>query len=315
MALPKAIQRQADEAAAAEAAIAKQAQDAQASAVDPRQLPPAPANEQGTAPPQTEATQPTAAPTAPAEDWQQKYKSLQGMFAQRTSELQTQTRQYESRLSQMQQQLDALTQARSQEDGTKQAALDPKDVENFGADMLEMVKRYAEQTFTRMADRFGSRIDALEKQVAGVSDRTESTLEQQFYATLGRLVPDWEDLNKDPRWLTWLAEIDPVYGAPRQAALDHAHKSGDVQRVANVFNTFKKANPAKAQESLATQVAPNGAAAPAPAPSPTAKPILAAKFIEKFYSDVAKGRYVGKDAEVARIEADINQAAAEGRIR
>lgn len=317
MALPKAIQRQADEAAAAEAAIAQQVQQASEVVVmDPSQL--KPANEPPSAPPVVE---PQTPPAPPAEDWQQKYRSLQGMFAQKTSELQTQNKQYESQLAQMQAQIQALSQARAQEEAKTKTEADPKDIENFGADMVEMVQRYAERVFQSMASQFGAkvadfetRLKNLETQVSGVSDRTNLTLEQQFYATLNNLVPDWEDINKDERWLKWLADIDPVYGAPRQAALDAAHQKLDVERVANVFRAFKATAPAKPQSSLANQVAPSGAAASVPT-APQTKPILSSKFVEKFYNDLAKGRYVGKEQEAASIDAEINTAAAEGRIR
>lgn len=317
MALPKAIQRQAEEAAAAEAALSQQVQPTEVVMTDPSQL--TPAND-----PQSAAPQPVEPPPpapAPAEDWQQKYKSLQGMFAQKTGELQAQNRQYESQLSQMQKQIEVLMQARKQDEAKEKPAADPKDVENFGADLIEMVQRYAERVFQSMATQFGGkateldgRVAALEQQVTGVAQRTNSTLEQQFYATLNTLVPDWEQVNQDQRWLSWLAETDPVYGAARQAALDAAHQQMDVQRVANVFKAFKSAHPVKPQSSLANQVAPNGAAASAPAPA-GARPILTSKFVEKFYGDVAKGRYLGREAEAAQIEAEINQAAAEGRIR
>lgn len=319
MALPKAIQRQADEAAAAEAVIAQQVQQASEVVVtDPSQL--KPANEQPSAPPAVE-TQAPPPPAPPAEDWQQKYRSLQGMFAQKTSELQSQNKQYESQLALLQQQIQALSQTRAQEEAKAKAEADPKDVENFGADMVDMVQRYAERVFQSMATQFGAkvadfetRLKTLEQQVTGVSDRTNLTLEQQFYATLKSLVPDWENINKDERWLAWLADVDPVYGAPRQAALDAAHQKFDVERVANVFKAFKASAPAKPQSSLANQVAPSGAAATAPI-APPAKQVLSSKFVEKFYNDLAKGRYVGREAEAASIEAEINTAAAEGRIR
>ena len=322
MALPKAIQRQVDEAAAAEAAVAQQALAAEVVVTDASQLQPSndPTNTNDSATPRA-AENPPPAP-APADDWQQKYKSLQGMFAQKTGELQAQNKQYESQLTLMQRQIDALAQVKKQDEAKDKAAADPKDVENFGADLIEMVQRYAEKVFQSMATQFGGkateldgRIAALEQQVTGVAHRTNTTLEQQFYATLNTLVPDWEQVNQDPRWLSWLSESDPVYGAARQAALDGAHQQMDVQRVASVFKAFKSAHPVKPQSSLANQVAPNGAAASSPT-APAARPILSSKFVEKFYNDVAKGKvYAGREAEVARIDAEINLAAHEGRIR
>lgn len=320
MALPKSVQRQLDEANVAEAAIAQELANAPQVLTDPSQL--NSANDAPSAPQQLiDQPNPSNPAPQPTEDWQQKYKSLQGMFAQKTGELQAQSKVYESQMANMQAQLAALQQTRTQEEVKERKAADPKDIENFGADMVEMVQRYAERMFQDVAGQFGqkasemdARISALEQQVTGVSNRTEFTLEQQFYAALNGLVPDWEKVNKDTRWLEWLAETDPVYGAQRQMALDVARKNLDAQRVANVFNAFKAAYPAKVQDSLANQVAPNGAASPAPI-APASKPIVSARLVEKFYSDVSKGRYVGREAEAARAELEINQAAAEGRIR
>lgn len=307
MALPAAIQRQVDEATAAQAAATQQqAQQAVGVITDPSQL--APANDVTSAPQQSVDNPPPV--QAPTEDWQQKYRSLLGRHAKETGELQATSKAYESQLMNMQRQLDALAQSQKRDEAKEKQTVDPKDVENFGADMIEMVQRYAEQIFQSM----DGRITAIEKQLTGVSDRTEVTLEQQFYASLNGLVPDWERVNSDSRWLEWLAEVDPVYGAQRQAALDDARKNLNVQRVANVFNAFKTSHPVKQQESLANQVAPNSASAPVVSTQAT-KQIWASKAVEKFYSEVAKGRYNGREDEAARIEAEINMAAAEGRIR
>lgn len=321
MALPKAIQRQVDEAAAVETALAQQqAQAAEALVTEASQLLTA-TDAPVAAPAPAETPPPPPPPPAVTEDWQQKYRSLQGMFAQKTSELQTQVRSYESQMAQLQKQLDVLMQARQQEEAKEKAAADPKDVENFGADMVDMVQRYAERVYQGMAAQFGAkaadlekRIGSLEQQVTGVATKTNVSLEQQFYATLKSLVPDWEEVNQEQRWLTWLAETDPIYGAPRQAALDAAHQQMDAQRVANVFKAFKAAQPPKAQSALANQVAPNGAAASVPTAA-ASKPVISSKFVEKFFTDLAKGRYTGREKEAANIEAEINLAAAEGRIR
>jgi hypothetical protein len=318
MELPAAIQRQADEAAAAEAAITQNNQQVANVLTDPSQLAPATT-------PQPAVT-PTPEPVSQADDpnsatWQQRFKSLQGMFAQKTGELQAQTRTYESQMANMQKQLDALTQTRKKDEAKERQVVDPKDIENFGADMIEMVQRYAEQVFQSMAEQFGGQVTALdarlvaiEQELTGVTTRTEESLEQQFIVTLTNLVSDWQTINVDPRWLKWLAEVDPIYGSNRQAALNQAREALDAQRVANVFNAFKAAFPAKPQDSLANQVAPSGAATP-PQTGPVAAPILSSKFVEKFYNEVAKGRYVGREAEANRIDAEINQAAREGRIR
>jgi len=310
MALPKQVQRQLDQANAVEAAIAQElqaSQTAQAVLTDPAQLA-APANDPTSAP---QVTPPAPDPvTPPAEDWQQKYKSLQGTYASKLADLTATNRSYESQMANMQKMLDKLTAVQTQEAAVK-PTVDPKDIENFGAEMIEMVQRYAEQAYASL----DGRLKALEASVQGVSARSELTLEQQFYATLTGLVSDWQDVNVDERWLAWLGEVDPIYGEPRQAALDKARAALDAQRVANVFKAFKAAHPVKVQETLQSQVTPTSVATPAPVSAPDAKPIIAAKFIERFYRDQAQGKYVGREAEFNRIEAEINDAARDGRIR
>lgn len=310
MALPKAVQRQVE---AADAIVQTLQEPAPVAPVEP---PVAPA----VTPPAESASQPPA-PQAPTEDWQQKYRSLQGIFAQKVAELQSQNRTYESQMSDLQRQMKELASRTERPQEQRQAA-DPKDVETFGADMIEMVQRYAEQVFRQLAEQFSntaagleSRVAAIEEKVQGVATKTDTTLEQQFYTTLNQLVPDWEAINSDQRWLQWLAEVDPIYGVTRQVALDTAHKTLNAQRVAGIFSAFKATHPSRKQDSLANQVAPSGAAAQTPTPAQSSKPFISAKSVEKFYKDLALNRYEGREAEAAAMEAEINLAASEGRIR
>lgn len=315
MALPKVVERHAAEADAAQAAfMAQTTQSGEQVLNDPAQLHPAPDA------PGNPVQQVATPPALPPEDWQQKYRTLQGIFAKQTGELQAQNKVYESQLAEFRQ---SLAEMKAKQDKpSEKAAADPKDVENFGADLVDMVQRYAERMFQSVADQFGgkaaeleSRIAKLETTVTGVSAKTESTMEQQFFAALDGLVPNWTRINGDGRWLQWLAETDPVYGAPRQAALDHAQAALDVKRVSAIFQAFERQFPPTQAESLANQVAPSTAASPMSVTAQPARPILSSKFVEKFYNDKARGRYDSNPAEAARIEAEIDNAARESRIR
>lgn len=314
-ALPQAIQREVDAATAAQAALATE-QDQAGLVTDASQLlGPTPQPEQVQAPP--------AKPTPKEPDWEHKYSVLQGMFNKAQAEIMSRSKVHESELTQLRNQVAELIAAKAEPATPSKEAPDPRDVENFGADMIEMVKRYADQTYQALAAQLGkkaaeieTRIAALEQTLHGVSAKTESTLEQQFYAALDAQVPDWRQINEDRRWLEWLGQVDPVYGATRQAALDHAHQSLDVRRVTAVFKAFREQFPAQVQSSLEDQVAPVATAGPSARalPDSAAKPVLSPKFVEKFFSDVGKNKYAGREAEMRRIEAEINSAAAEGRI-
>lgn len=307
MTLPKRVQADLQAAEALEAKIQQERAQPDNTVADAAALVATPPpNEPQSAPPEPVAPEPPPPPPQPREDFEQKYRTLQGKYSAEVPQLQRQLNELNAQHQRM-----LAEQAKREQKAEPQAA-DPKDIENFGADLIEMVRRYIGQQDTAYEQRFA----ALEQKVSGVSHQSATTLEQTFYATLDQLVPDWKDINTDQRWLAWLGETDPVYGAPRQAALDAAHERMDVQRVANVFRAYKASlpPPAKPPSSLANQVAPSGAASAQPTAAP-AKPVLSQKAITDFYNDLGRGRYAGREAEAASIEAEINLAVAEGRVR
>ncbi len=315
MSLPKSVQRQLDAAEAAASVLAAVPQPVVVN--DPSQLTAAPAPTAPAQPPEPAPVPPP--PTAPAENWEHKFKTLQGRVAAQIPELQAREAALTSRVTALTDQLAALTRAAPPKQET---TVDPRDAQQFGEDMVEMVLRNArhllaeyEAKFADQARALDERIKAVENKVSGVAQRTEMSLEETFYAFLDDQVPDWQTVNVSQPWLTWLAEIDPVYGFPRQAALDSAFEKRDGKRVAAIFKQFKADTKVKAPPPLEQQITPSsGGSGVPPAPPAAAKQMLSQKFVQNFYTDVAKGRYAQKPDEQARIENEINLAAQEGRI-
>ena len=314
--LPRAVQRQVE---AAEALLAEstQSETAVLEAQPPAETPVEPAPQ--VQPPAQEA-QVQAPPAAPDVDWAHKFKTLQGIFNTEVPKLQQQNKELNARLQDAIERMEKLAQQPKAPEPT-QNVLDPKDVDNFGQDLVEMVQRQTQSVLGKFAGKvdavvadFEKRISQMEQALKGTSQTVAVTAEEMFFTKLTSLVPDWEQVNSSDQFLAWLAETDPVYGQPRQAALNAAQQAMDVGRVANVFKAFKALLPPTAKaDPLAKQVSPKGSATAAPAP--TDKPIITQKQVEAFYHDVATGRYRGRDAEVQRLEQMINEAMAENRIR
>lgn len=324
MALPKAVQRQLEQADQLAAQLQAPMEAKPDVLTDASQLlaPATQVVEAPIAPAPVAPTPPAPSPTPPAENWEQRFKTVDGMYRREVPELRAANKTLESKVVALTEQVAALTKATTQQpEAPKKPTIDQRDVDAFGADMMEMVNRYltgALQEFraevSSIAQNIDGRVTQLEQKVTGVSERTELTLEQQFYATLANLIPEWEQINARPRWLEWLAEVDPVYGVPRQQALDNALAHFDPQRAAAIFRQFIALNPAPVPASPETLRSPNGGgAAPAPQVAP-AKKFITQKAVQDFYLAVSKGRYRGKEAEQAALEAEINLAAAEGRI-
>lgn len=317
MALPPQVQAQLDQAEALLKPI-----EAPAPAADPvvqepsaEVTPQEGVTPQPTANEENVATKPQSAPVK--EDWEQKFKTLTGIhrsFERRVAEAEAIAKQANEDRQRL---LSLLEQAKAEKPAAaEETTFDPKDAEVFGADLVDMVQRVAKAAFATSASDVIKRLDAVEQRLSATASATSKTAEEVFYDRLRSLVPDYEAVNADEGFLAWLAEEDPVYGMPRQAALTRAANDLDVGRVAKVFTTYKNSvsQPAPAPSArLETQLAPPTAASAAPR-QPTQKSFITTAEVQSFYRDVQSGRYVGREKEALAREAAINAALAEGRI-
>lgn len=330
MALPKNLQAQLDNADALLAAANAPpiSETAPTALQDLAKLPdPTP---DATASVPTPRTATAAVETAPAppqaqnDPWEQKYKTLQGLFNKEVPALQHQVRELVQRDQQTATQLEALRLAQQAPAETKPPEVDSRDVESFGSDLVDMVQRVAQKQLAMFAQRLDAmeatadrRLKHVEQEVQGTSQSVAITAEQKFFETLAKLVPHWETLNASDAFLAWLGSEDPVYGAPRQSGLDAAQRSLNANRAAAVFKAFEStqpAAPAPKTNSLEKQVSPRAVATPEPTSQANA-PMVTQKQITEFYGELSRGKYRGRDEEANRIEQVINQAIAEGRVR
>lgn len=268
--------------------------------------------------PAPEATSPAPAPAQEDPVWEKRYKTLQGLHNQNMADLKGRLQARDSELATLRKEVEELKKAKPA------PTVDPKDAEAFGEDLIAMVQRVVEAKLGHSGAQAESRIADLETRLEGTRNVAAQTAEGLFIQNLAVQVPDYETLNFDQGFLDWLAQMDEVYGEPRQAALDRAVNALDAVRVARVFNAYKAtlappvqqpAAPAKPspQSQLERQVAPRASSSPA-AQAPEPQRTYTASEVTKFYDDVSKGRYAGRQEEMIRKEAAINAALAEGRI-
>lgn len=318
--LPKRIQAQLEQADA----MLSAANTAQAEPVNVAPVEPTPAPVEPVEPPVAQAPAPTPAPQGdPEEKWEARYKTLQGMHNRNMEDMKTRLRAIEQQNEQLAAQLSAQKTA-----PVPSASPDPKYADVFGQDLVEMVQRVAENMFGAAAKQIDDRLAAVEQKLTGTTKAVAQTAEDVFLARLKEAVPDYVEINGNQDFLDWLAEIDEVYGVPRQSALTSAAEALDVVRVANVFKAFKGLS-AKAPaptpvpptptppvrntaSELERQIAPSTVAS-APVPTNQQQAFRVAD-VQTFYNDVRLGKYRGREQDAAAIEARINTALAEGRI-
>lgn len=282
---------------------------------------------------------------APPTDYEQKYKSLQDIFDGTRSDLDASRRALEELKRQnavLQTQVAQFAQPvqRQGDPGAHQRQPEPAptplvtdaDREEYGAEMLDLVRRVFREEQRSVDERMGARIQALEyavgqlqgvaPKVANVERAQAMTAEQLFWAELKKQVPNWETIDRDESFLRWVLEPDRLSGQPRQSFLEAARRALDVRGVANVFRSWLEetgqtsggapdatatAQPptantgagagVAARSELDAQIAPGTSrAVPQPQQQQAAEPVSRAAIL-KFGDDVRRGLYAGKDTE------------------
>lgn len=319
MALPRVIQDQIDQADALVAQMNGQTVPNTETAPEPDPNPDV--NPEPQPQPISQETDPKPAPV-PEETWERKYLTLKGMYDAEVPRLHAQMREMNQQVQTLiAEAATAKAQQPKQDAAPAKTLITEQDKEAFGSDLLDLIDRATEQKLAGNRDleaQLRAEINELKGKLGNVTERQVVSDKDRYEASLSAQVPDWEAMNVDQGFLTWLAEVDPVYGMPRQYALTNAYESLDANRTATIFKQYKATiAPTQRQQpnrELQRQVAPTRShTSSAPATSAADKRIYSAQDIDTFYSDWRRGMV--DENEAVQIERDIHAAINEGRIR
>ena len=320
MALPRVIQDQIDQADALVAQMNGQPAPNADTAPEPDPNPDV--NPETPTQPISQETDPKPNPDVSEETWQSKFFALKGKYDAEVPRLHSQMRELNQQVqSLVTEAAVAKAQQTKQETVPAKTLITEQDKEAFGSDLLDLIDRATEQKLAGNRDleaQLRAEINELKGKLGNVTERQVVSDKDRYEAALSAQVPDWEAMNIDQGFLTWLAEVDPVYGMPRQYALTNAYESLDANRTATIFKQYKATlAPAPRQQvnrELQRQVAPTRShTSPAPTTSTADKRIYSTPDIDAFYSDWRRGMI--DEADAVQIERDIHAAIVEGRIR
>jgi len=318
MALPRVIQEQVEQADAFIAQMTgqtDQTETAPQTDIEPQPDPDTPTQ------PVSQENEPKPAPV-PEETWERKYLTLKGMYDAEVPRLHSQMREMNQQVQTLiAEAATAKAQQPRPEPVTAKPLITEQDKEAFGSDLLDLIDRATEQKLAGNRDleaQLRSEINELKSKLGNVTERQGVSDKDRYEATLSSQVPDWEAMNIDQGFLTWLAEVDPVYGVPRQYALTNAYESLDANRTATIFKQYKATlapvQRPQANRELQRQVAPTRShTSPAPTTSSADKRLYTTSDIDSFYTEWRRGMI--DEAEAVQIERDIHAAINEGRIR
>ena len=317
MALPRQVEAQLRELEALE----KQLTDAQNPApADPTQTPAEPPQDQQPAPAEPKPVEPTPTPTEPVvaeEKWEQKYKTLKGMYDAEVPRLHADLRELKAQVDSLRKASETKPVEPAKPKAAEKLVTDA-DVEAFGSDLIEVQRKVARE----VAAEFRGELDAMRAENEKLREQLTSTgtqvSEASFEQRLYRMVPDFETVNADPKWIAWLNEVDPLLRAPRSSVAQQAFNRGDAEGVAHYVAMFKKSvapvePTADKTEELERQIQPNRSATSTPPTSQKGK-VYTNADIEKMFRKATDLGVKGRVDEAKKLEAEIDAAFMEGRV-
>jgi hypothetical protein len=170
-----------------------------------------------------------------------------------------------------------------------------EDERNFGPEILDVAQRAARQAMAPVMER-------LQEESQDLRDHVAREVQRNLHSQVAAAVPNWDAINRDPRWLQWLNTPDLYSGHLRQDLLNDATAKGDAGRVIALFQGFIR-------EVAAGQPGQSGQPLPRQAgPLPSGR-----VYTRDQITQMWKGKI--DDQQGRRWEIELCRASAEGRVR
>jgi len=271
---------------------------------------------------------PPQAPQISEESWETRYKAMEGRYKRAEGDIRSMSEQ----ISSMQNLMASMQRpTETPRELQPQSLLTAEERTEYGDEFLGVVARRAKEELSPEVAQLRSKLTNLEKQLQTTSEQNTTRARFELEATLDARIPHWRDINVLPEFHSWLALPDMYSGAIKHDLLRQAYAQNNTPRVISFFKGFLDQEAAHVPQgselhsadglqtngkvSLEQFAAPGRAKTSAASQAPAEKPIITRAQISHFYAESASGKYRGREAERAQLEAMIFDAEREGRIR
>lgn len=252
------------------------------------------------------------------ETYAQRWRSQQGIVASLNQKL----GYAEQRANQLEALISNMQQAIVEPAPVAKKHLTDKDREEYGADMVDFISRAVSEGTDSLREENQalrqelSQIKGVVPAVQRLNQQQQVSREDSFWGALSANVTDWQDVNADQRFRSWLLEADPMTGITRDVYLKDAQRDLDVNRVANIFNNWKQQfsvpsntkaddNRTATRNELEMQLSPGSRTGNSTSTTLAQPKKWSNADIGKFYDDVRKGVFKGREAEMRQTELGI----------
>ena len=250
MALPKQVQQQLDEVEELEKQLEAQGEETKAKPEVKKKKTSKKAKAKDT---EVEVTddepieEPVAVEATPADDsieevsesFKQKYATLRGKYDAEVPRLHQQVKELTDQMNAIREEAQAAKKAEAEKPKEKVSYVTDADREEYGDDLIDFQRRVAKEVSQDYEERFEQQSRVIQDLQSKISNTDNQVGEVGFTQKLNALVPGFDQLDNDERWVAWLNEIDPMTRGPRRDQAQAAFNSGDAEAVAHYVSLFR----------------------------------------------------------------------------
>ena len=333
MALPKQVQQQLDEVEELEKQLEAQGEETKAKPEVKKKKTSKKAKAKDT---EVEVTddepieEPVAVEATPADDsieevsesFKQKYATLRGKYDAEVPRLHQQVKELTDQMNAIREEAQAAKKAEAEKPKEKVSYVTDADREEYGDDLIDFQRRVAKEVSQDYEERFEQQSRVIQDLQSKISNTDNQVGEVGFTQKLNALVPGFDQLDNDERWVAWLNEIDPMTRGPRRDQAQAAFNSGDAEAVAHYVSLFRGSvepvanGKSDRQTELEKQVTPNRSASTvASKSSNNSSKIYSEKELDRGWTKIRDLNSQGKYDDAEKLEAELTVAYMEGRVK
>jgi len=333
MALPKQVQQQLDEVEELEKQLEAQGEETKAKPEVKKKKTSKKAKAKDT---EVEVTddepieEPVAVEATPADDsieevsesFKQKYATLRGKYDAEVPRLHQQVKELTDQMNAIREEAHAAKKAEAEKPKEKVSYVTDADREEYGDDLIDFQRRVAKEVSQDYEERFEQQSRVIQDLQSKISNTDNQVGEVGFTQKLNALVPGFDQLDNDERWVAWLNEIDPMTRGPRRDQAQAAFNSGDAEAVAHYVSLFRGSvepvanGKSDRQTELEKQVTPSRSASTvASKSSNNSSKIYSEKELDRGWTKIRDLNSQGKYDDAEKLEAELTVAYMEGRVK
>jgi len=333
MALPKQVQKQLDEVEELEKQLEAQGEEVEAKPEVKKKKTSKKAKAEDT---EVEVTddepieEPVAVEATPANDsveevsesFKQKYATLRGKYDAEVPRLHQQVKELTDQMNAIRDEAEAVKKAEAEKPKEKVSYVTDADREEYGDDLIDFQRRVAKEASQEYEDRFEQQAKVIEQLQQQISNTGSQVGEVGFTQKLNNLVPGFDQLDNDERWVAWLNEYDPMTRGPRRDQAQAAFNAGDAEAVAHYVGLFREsvepvANGKSDRDTeLEKQVTPSRSASTVTNKSSSKNSkVYSERELNNAWTKIRTLNTQGKYDDAEKLEAELTAAYMEGRVK